>query len=65
VLVAAEAYRPVVSKMLSTCYVLDGYSDRCADAISYNRCTVSGVTMGWLLRLVTGGPAGGRGPRQF
>jgi len=24
-----------------------------------------GVTMGWLLRLVTGGPTGGRGPRQF
>ena len=23
---------------------------------------VSGVTMGWLLRLVTGGPTGGRGP---
>jgi len=22
----------------------------------------SGVTMGWLLRLVTGGPTGGRGP---
>jgi len=22
----------------------------------------SGVTMGWLLRLVTGGPSGGRGP---
>jgi len=26
---------------------------------------LSGVTMGWLLRLVTGGPTGGRGPRQF
>ena len=26
---------------------------------------ISGVTMGWLLRLVTGGPTGGRGPRQF
>jgi len=25
----------------------------------------SGVTMGWLLSLVTGGPTGGRGPRQF
>ena len=24
--------------------------------------TCSGVTMGWLLRLVTGGPTGGRGP---
>jgi len=23
---------------------------------------LSGVTMGWLLRLVTGGPTGGRGP---
>jgi len=26
--------------------------------------TTSGVTMGWLLRLVTGGPTG-RGPQQF
>jgi len=26
------------------------------------RVFVSGVTMGWLLRLVTGGPTGGRGP---
>ena len=25
-------------------------------------CIVSGVTIGWLLRLVTGGPTGGRGP---
>ena len=25
-------------------------------------CATTGVTMGWLLRLVTGGPTGGRGP---
>jgi len=33
-------------------------------AYSYRRCTFmsSGVTMGWLLRLVTRGPTGCRGP---
>ena len=33
-------------------------------AYSYLRCTFMGcgVTMGWLLRLVTGAPTGGRGP---
>jgi len=33
-------------------------------ALSYDSRN-SGVTMGWLLRLVTGGPTGGRAPRQF
>ena len=35
------------------------YSCRCCTFMS------SGVTMGWLLRLVTGGPTGCRGPRQL
>jgi len=36
-------------------------------AYSCRSCTFMGcgVTMGWLLRLVTGGPTGGRGPRQL
>ena len=28
----------------------------------FTQHAVSGVTTGWLLRLVTGGPTGGRGP---
>jgi len=35
------------------------------DSESAKSFVSSGVTMGWLLRLVTGGPTGDRGPRQF
>jgi len=35
---------------------------RTTDVQRRTRQTAHGVTMGWLLRLVTGGPTSGRGP---
>jgi len=34
----------------------------CYSVLACHMLLSSGVTMGWLLRLVTGGPTGGRGP---